>query len=205
MKRTVYHTTKIHRFQYPKAGQSKDILHSWILKHSTEWDISGCVEEKFSYVKKKHKGVRKTVGWNVFENYNPPLEFSEVIGFAHEKIFKLKKGYYTPAYGFDPGEPMMPLILTHAWGQYYNKGDYQESHNHVPNHWAWTYFVNTPPGSSPMCFDKPSKLQINVHEGLLLVFPAYLWHYVPPCNCDGRSIIVGNFAYDFRGEPIYNY
>ena len=70
-----------------------------------------------------------------------------------------------------------PLQLRQLWGQWYAKGDYQLSHTHLPNHWSFVYYVNTPKGASP------------------LIFPAFLQHYVPKNNGEGRSGIAGNLFY----------
>ena len=54
------------------------------------------------------------------------------------------------------------------------------------------YYVNTPKGSSPLIFEAGNK-KIDPKEGYLILFPAWLTHFVPPNKCEGRSVIVGNF------------
>jgi hypothetical protein len=189
----IRHEAKVFLFEYPYAEKVKSKLHSWILEHSKEWDISGSIEEKFGKTRSNNKGVRKTNGWNIFDSkiYSPPNEFKLIVDFVRDVIVNLNKDYHTPVQFNTPPES---LKLVSAWGQYYDKGDYQESHNHVPYNWSWTYYVNTPKGSSPMVFDKPSNRKVPAREGMLVLFPAYLWHYVPPNKCDGRSVVVGNFS-----------
>ena len=88
-----------------------------------------------------------------------------------------------------------PLQLGDLWGQWYKKGDYQISHTHLPNHWSFVYYVNTPRGSSPMIFTDGGK-RIKAEAGKIAIFPAFLRHHVPKNNCDGRSVISGNFFYN---------
>ena len=80
------------------------------------------------------------------------------------------------------------------WGQLYNKGDYQDTHDHLPCHWSFVYYVNTPRGSSPLVFEH-SKTKLHLKAGEVIVFPAWIRHYVPPNRCEGRSIVAGNFMY----------
>ena len=79
----------------------------------------------------------------------------------------------------------------------YNKGDYQVSHNHLPNHWSFVYYVNTPRGSSPLVFES-SGMKFRPKAGQVIIFPAWLMHYVPSNKCEGRMMIGGNLAYKER-------
>jgi len=88
-----------------------------------------------------------------------------------------------------------PLQLRDLWGQWYKKGDHQISHSHLPTHWSFVYYVNTPRGSSPMIFTTSGK-RIKAEAGKIVIFPAFLQHYVPENNGEGRSVISGNFFYN---------
>ena len=85
------------------------------------------------------------------------------------------------------------MKLTHLWGQLYNEGDFQESHDHVPHDYTFVFYVNTPEGSSPIVFDS-SMEEIQPTSGMLLVFPGWVKHSVPKNKCEGRSIIAGNLS-----------
>ena len=87
-----------------------------------------------------------------------------------------------------------PLQLRHLWGQWYAKGDYQISHTHLPNHWSFVYYVNTPKGASPLIFPTSGK-RVKAEAGKFVIFPAFLQHYVPKNNGEGRSVIGGNLLY----------
>ena len=88
-----------------------------------------------------------------------------------------------------------PIELVELWGQLYNVDDHQESHDHIPSDLSWIYYVNTPDGSAPLMFEDTDK-DIPAQAGDLLVFPAWVRHYVPKNNCKGRAIIAGNLKYE---------
>ena len=79
------------------------------------------------------------------------------------------------------------LELKDLWGQVYNEGDFQESHDHVPNHWSFVYYVNTPRGSSPLVFESSGK-KFRPKAGQVIIFPAWLMHYVPPTTKNRISL-----------------
>jgi len=87
-----------------------------------------------------------------------------------------------------------PTKLVDLWGQVYRIGHHQTFHNHIQNDWSFVYYVNTPPGSSPVVFRNLSK-RIKPVAGMLLLFPGWADHYVPPNRGDGRSIVAGNLVY----------
>ena len=87
-----------------------------------------------------------------------------------------------------------PTKLVDLWGQVYQYGHYQSYHNHIHNDWAFVYYVNTPHGSSPIVF-RTSNKRIKPITGMLILFPGYMDHYVPPNRGDGRSIVAGNLVY----------
>ena len=82
----------------------------------------------------------------------------------------------------------------HLWGQLYSEGDYQDAHAHLPAHWSFVYYVNTPRGSSPLVFEQ-SKKKYYPKSGEAIIFPGWIRHFVLPNRCEGRSIVAGNFMY----------
>jgi hypothetical protein len=87
---------------------------------------------------------------------------------------------------------------TNLWFARYNKGDYTFDHDHA---WfalvAFVYFVNSPPGSSPLVFSTSGK-KIKAEEGKVVIFPGTLRHGVPPNKCDNRIVLAGNIGYDLN-------
>ena len=86
-----------------------------------------------------------------------------------------------------------PSKLVDLWGQLYNRGHYQEYHDHREIDWAFVYYVNTPKGSSPLVFLNHGRFYPK--SGDIILFPGHEQHYVPPNQCDGRSIIAGNLVH----------
>jgi hypothetical protein len=89
------------------------------------------------------------------------------------------------------------LELSDLWGQLYNIGDFQLPHHHLPYHWSFVYYVNTPMGSSPLVFEQSGQM-IYPKEGEVIFFPAWIRHFVPPNECKERSIIAGNFYSNYN-------
>ena len=78
------------------------------------------------------------------------------------------------------------------WFARYNKNDSCTSHDHLPFAlFSFVYFVNTPKGSSPLVFTTSGK-KIKAEEGKVVIFPACVYHDVPPNECDGRIVMAGN-------------
>ena len=173
--------SKIYTYQYPYADRVNPILHAWIMQSADTWDI----------------GARKTAGWTVEECYShsPPQELKFITDYISNLLGNLKKDAYTPVSTVK--DALASPQLRNLWGQYYNRGDFQDSHFHVPYHWSFCYWVNTPRGSSPMVFTESGK-KVSAKAGVVSLFPAYLWHHIPPNKCDERSVIVGNFYYELK-------
>ena len=86
-----------------------------------------------------------------------------------------------------------PSKLVDLWGQLYNRGHYQEYHNHSEIDIAFVYYVHTPDGSSPLVFKDHGRFY--PRSGDIIIFPGHFDHYVPPNQCEGRSIVAGNLVY----------
>ena len=78
------------------------------------------------------------------------------------------------------------------WGVLYGEGDKITRHQHEPSLYSFTYFVNTPKGSSPLVFTT-SKKKIKAESGKLIIFSSRIKHHVPPNRCKDRCSIAGNF------------
>ena len=82
------------------------------------------------------------------------------------------------------------------WFAQYNEGDYTKVHSHEPYAvFSWVYFVNCPKGSSPLILNTT---KIKAEEGKLVIFPAFIKHYVPKNKCKNRITLVGNML------PVYD-
>ena len=79
-----------------------------------------------------------------------------------------------------------------CWGMSFGKGDSVKEHNHISALWAWSYYLQTPVGSSPLVFPQ-ADLEIYPKEGDIIIFDGNLIHSVPPCECEEkRLVIAGN-------------
>ena len=81
------------------------------------------------------------------------------------------------------------------WFAQYNKGDYAQSHGHIPYAiFSFVYFVKCPPGSSPLVFTTSGK-KIKAEEGKLVLFPSIATHHVPKNRCENRIVLAGNLKF----------
>ena len=86
------------------------------------------------------------------------------------------------------------LNLQHVWSAIYKKGHYTKPHNHYPSHLSFIYYLKSNNKSSPLIF-KECDFQITPYDDLLVVFPSYLKHEVPPQTGDeDRICLAGNIA-----------
>ena len=100
-----------------------------------------------------------------------------------EWIFKYPLGQYLNK-GFK-------FVINSAWFAKYSIGDNTINHMHIPAVFSFVYFIQSPPGSSPLIFTT-SKLEIKPEEGKLVMFPSLLYHHVPHNKCDNRIVLAGN-------------
>ena len=97
-------------------------------------------------------------------------------------------------------------VIMALWGNVYHKGDYTDSHDHMPAAYSFTYYVKVPDGSAPLIFDDLGETWAP-RVGDLVLFPGYVKHSVPKHTIDENRIsIAGNIttAWDIRGQYVYN-
>jgi len=90
---------------------------------------------------------------------------------------------------FDPPEHDLKTIET--WGVTYKNGENIDWHSHGNATYSFAYYVNVPPGASPILFRKPDEV-FEARSGNVIIFESSRQHMVPPNNCDGRCAISGN-------------
>ena len=163
---------EIRAFQYPKAREENGLLHRIICDNSVT----------------KDKGALMT-SWHCHDI----KEFVVIAQWVKDFLWNVDaENIYTPVLQGDLWSGNTEMELYNIWGQLYNKGDYQTSHVHLPHHWSFVYYVNTPMGSSPLVFEQSGQ-KIYPKEGEVIFFPAWVRHFVPTNDCKERSIIAGNF------------
>jgi hypothetical protein len=79
--------------------------------------------------------------------------------------------------------------VTDCWYARYEKDDYTVKHKHYPADWSAVVYTNVDDTSSGIIFNEKYKIQPT--KNMLLIFPGYLTHEVPPT--DGvRDVIAFN-------------
>ena len=84
--------------------------------------------------------------------------------------------------------------VVETWGIIYDSNIYEvKEHNHFPFIFSYVYYINVPE-NSPNIFI--SGVEYEIKEGMVIIFPANLFHYVTSNNIDNRVALVGNIGYD---------
>ena len=160
---------KLYSYKYPKAEELNPILHDVIVNRT------------------KNSEHPNNMGALMSQPYDFTVkEFNIIVEYVKEVLSELKDAPYP--------YKSHPLKLVEVWGQYYKEEAYQISHYHAHSDWAFVYYVNTPPGSSPLVFDKSEK-EVYSKAGEVIIFPGWLIHHVPSNKGEGRSVISGNLSY----------
>ena len=101
------------------------------------------------------------------------------------------------------------LELTGCWANISPKGDGHKPHTHPNNYLSGVYYVQAQAGADSVTFDDPrpqtniispvtleatsenaAEIHVNVRDGLLLMFPSWLQHHVPPNQSDRVRISI---------------
>ena len=170
----VFQRTLVHTYEYPCAETLNPKLHNIILEKAVNRDFGATM-----------------TSWKECSDIK---EFRTIADWVYKIIL-----------GFDEKiDEIFDLKLKELWGQYYNKGDYQISHQHNPLSWSFVYFVKAPKGSAPLVFTSSNK-KIVPKAGMLVLFPSWVEHYVPKHKCEEiRSIVSGDFFYSVDWEKEEN-
>lgn len=94
------------------------------------------------------------------------------------------------------------LYTMDCWGAVYSKGHQTLLHHHQPAWLSWCYYLKCPEGSSPLVFPE-SNIVFEPKEDELVIFPAYVNHYVPLSSNDEKRIMVaGNIGYNNQKKVL---
>ena len=95
------------------------------------------------------------------------------------------------------------VIFEDIWANRYEKGDYIRRHRHLPNTYAFVYFVQSTKDHPPLSFDG-SHFSFQGKDGDLIVFNASLWHHVEKNMIElPRITISGNIQSTSVLSPNY--
>jgi len=173
-------------------------------KHTMNWDFMRS-ERSISFNEdftgwilgqmEKNKSVKKSNrgGWQS-DLYKPEGEFKPLVKEIKEFCSHLP---------LDIKEIFIPQL----WVNVNKRGDWNTIHQHGAYHLAGTYYVKVPKDSGRICFrdprpsaignvfvnsrfDKGEFKNVNIMEGLLMIWPSYLDHFVEPSQTDEERISI---------------
>jgi len=143
----------------------------------------------------KNKSVRKSNrgGWQS-DSYEPKGEFKplvkEITEFCRHLPLNIKQ-----------------ISIPQLWVNVNKRGDWNIIHQHGAYHLSGTYYVKVPKDSGRIVFrdprpaaisnvfintkfDKGEFKNVNIMEGLLMIWPSYLDHFVEPSQTDEERISI---------------
>jgi uncharacterized protein (TIGR02466 family) len=163
------------------------------------------LEEKILELKEIDSGLNKSncLGWHSTGNLFQILPLEEL----YQMIVQLASDYVAEV---NPTKNQVNLELS-AWANVLEKGGYHSVHNHPNCHLSGVYYIN--PGepdsqnsnSGLIGFSDPrngasmipnsyldfgASYQYTPEAGMLLMFPAYLSHWVHPFTGEGKRITI---------------
>lgn len=80
------------------------------------------------------------------------------------------------------------VSVVQCWAAIYNKGDGARLHKHFDTLYSAVYYAQAEPNASPLKFD--NGLTIVPETGMLVCFPGWLFHEVPPMRFKDERISV---------------
>lgn len=88
--------------------------------------------------------------------------------------------------------------LKDCWGAIYKKGDFTLPHYHLPCILSFVYYLQLPLQSSSLIFPQ-TNYDNPIEEDMLIIFPAYMEHEVPPHKSDeDRICLAGNVVWKYK-------
>lgn len=102
--------------------------------------------------------------------------------------------------------PVHPRLIE-MWANYMRDGGWMRPHTHGNADWSGVYFISCPPVSEPLRFHTPvSHARRLTHiepanEGVMLIFPSWLMHYVEPTVSVEFPRITASFNFVVRRRP----
>ena len=90
--------------------------------------------------------------------------------------------------------PIFKPVVTECWGAIYRQNEFTRPHDHWPAIWSFCYYVQASKNCSPIVFPG-AKLSIKPKNGMMILFPGWVEHYVPKQKTSSeRIMIAGNMG-----------
>jgi uncharacterized protein (TIGR02466 family) len=187
---TNHFPTPIFQHEVPGFAELNERLMSLVTRLQAE-DPSG--------IKRSNYG-----GWHSAER----VDIRELPEFAElRKVIVDEAAFVTSGMGFGG----LGLVLSKPWFVVSPAGAMNARHCHPRSFLSGAYYVKVPPGSSPLCFHDPRPVKLHatpaspsftitpytteslncqVRDGLLVLFPGWLDHSVPPHQAEGERVVM---------------
>ncbi len=139
-----------------------------------------CPSLNTSIIKKiKHSGDQQNHKTNVkadmtLWDLQNDMNFKEICDFAIQTISE-----YSPN----------KLAVNECWGALYKISESCSPHAHAPHAWSFVYYAQATYDDAPLVFPT-GNLAIHPYTGLLICFPSWVTHSVPPQESRTERIVV---------------
>ena len=161
---TIHHSVKIELIPYPRHEQLKKEVYDLLFQHKDKQRLRGSSGKFFSLTE-----------WN--------LKFPEIEELKDYSVKFLKHLPNRLRWG-----PAGDFKFENLWVNVYKHGEYTPSHGHTED-LTMIYFLTDEAEHAPLLLDD-SKTPIYPKEGLIALFPAYVYHSVPQHMSDNERITV---------------
>ncbi len=185
--------TKQHKiYHYPDSSKVNDRLTKFIKKHCYSYDDPHKTDDTVP--------ANGTVRYASTDN-NPMRSVKGVgplLDWIQDQLLDAAADFNNASSGNAPFD-IAAFSIYEYWGMYYPEGSETLIHDHFPNAMTFAYYTCCPDGSSPLIVEDN---EVEVEEGMLVVFPASYVHYVPITHVEGRTMISGNVVYQPNQLPV---
>ena len=84
------------------------------------------------------------------------------------------------------------LDCKELWVMEYESNDFADLHCHYPATWSGVYYLNCGKDPAPLVIER--QLTVKPKEGLFILFPSVMMHFVPPTKSFRRALAVNFFV-----------
>ena len=137
------------------------------------------VIDKFPDVQKKNTNVKaKMTDWYLMKEKGFNELSKHMLDFAEEvSEYRFKR-----ASNFN-------FTVKEMWGICYESNEYTLPHDHWPFVWSVVYYINPPENCPNLVFPELNNY-VEPKDGLLVLFPGWMVHEVPPSFFEGKRYVV---------------
>jgi len=148
-------------------------------------------------------GVQKST--NNLPQVNHKITGINFFDFKNDYFLKLKSwiSYCAEKFMAVDADKLKGVYFEDIWANWYDQGEYIAKHRHLPNTYAFVYFLQSTKDHPPLVFDG-SNFSFYGCSGDLVIFNASLWHHVDKNKINlPRITISGNIQSKSILAPNY--